>query len=162
MYLSTACKIFNVKSDDLKWFDGFKYPSKNRYCVFGDYLLVELTQERFMICDNNEETKKLLRKNCFCDNMFAKCHHGYFHKMYKETESHSQALMHKNYNRFDNRYENLESVTCYNDGSYMDNMRYHECLENFKMYTIEYKLSTLERWKSHNRICNPKGKCICK
>ena len=107
----------NIEIGDKKLRNGRKYPTKNRYYRYDDFYIVSLTQDKFMIIDNDRKNRKLLRKYCWrvhSRNLYAQTHIGKtnkcFHQLFLNYEI-GLVADHINRCRFDNRSENLRIVT---------------------------------------------------
>lgn len=106
----------SIELGDKKLRDGRKKPNKNRYYRYDDYYIVELTQDKWMVCSNSNTVRRLLRLHYWF------CHLGYantntddtiktFHRLYMQYED-GLVCDHIDRNKFNNRFENLRIVTC--------------------------------------------------
>jgi hypothetical protein len=109
--------FLNIELTDRRLRPGKKQESKNRFYWFeNQYYIVELTQNKWMICSDNRETRQLLRNYCWYYH-----HSGYatttsgrasksYHQLYL---NYAEELVtdHINHKRFDDRFDNLRIVT---------------------------------------------------
>ncbi len=64
--------FLNIEIGDKRFRPGKKYADKNRYYYYNElYYIIELTQNKWMICSDNRETRQLLRDYAWCYS------HGY-------------------------------------------------------------------------------------
>ena len=109
--------LLNIEIGDKRLKDGKKKANKNRYYYYEQsYYIVELTQGKWMICEDCRTTRKLLRKHYWSVS------HGYamtnfnrstkksWHQLYLKYEK-GLVTDHINNKRFDNRHDNLRIVT---------------------------------------------------
>ena len=109
--------LLDIEIGDRKLNPGKKKPNKNRYYYYSDrYYIIELTQDKWMICSDNRETRVLLRNHCWCINKgYGKTTDGgtsiiSYHKVYLNYDD-DLVADHINRHKFDNRFENLRIVT---------------------------------------------------
>ena len=106
----------NIEIGDKKLRNGRKYPNKNRYYRYDSYYIVSLTQDKFMIIDNDRKNRKLLRKHCWyhSGHQYGQTRVGksskIFHQLLLNYEN-GLVADHINRYRFDNRSENLRIIT---------------------------------------------------
>jgi hypothetical protein len=109
--------FLNLEIGDKKLKDGKKYYNKNQYYYYEQaYYIIKLTKGMWMIADDCNKTRKLLKKHCWCiDNI------GYaltsvdksakrWHQLYFQYENGLMAD-HINNKKFDNRIDNIRIVT---------------------------------------------------
>ena len=104
--------FLNIELTDRRLRPGKKQENKNRFYWFeNQYYIVELTQNKWMLCSDNRETRQLLRSHCWFSDL---------KEIYARTKEnrttkkfHGEGLVadHINHKRFDNRSENLRVVT---------------------------------------------------
>ena len=120
MEFTEALNLLNVDEDDIlgNWYKGLKYIEKNRYLKIGDAMLVELTQDKYMVVDNCRAIRDVLRAHCFCTGNYAttKIPLGdrqtskLFHQLYFDYPD-DQVADHISRNTFDNREQNIRFTT---------------------------------------------------
>ena len=115
--------LLDIEIGDKRLRPGKRIPEKNRYYYYeNSYYIVELTQGKWVICEDCRTTRKLLRKYSW-----RVAPHGYaltnierttkcWHQLYLKYRK-GLIADHINNKRFDNRHENLRVTT------YAGNMR---------------------------------------
>ena len=118
--MATIDKIQNFLNIEIgeRWLrDGKKDPNKNKYYYYeGQYYIVQLTQNKFMICEDCNKTRQLLRLYNWCVDSI-----GYgrasingipkrWHQIILNYEA-GLVADHINRMRYDNRNDNLRIVT---------------------------------------------------
>jgi hypothetical protein len=107
----------NLQIGDKKLKDGKKYNNKNKYYYYEQaYYIIKLTNDKYIIADDCNKTRKLLKKYCWrthsdgyaqtnVDKSTKKWHQLYF--------NYECGLMadHINNKKFDNRIDNIRIVT---------------------------------------------------
>lgn len=108
--------ILNIEIGNRELRDGRKNPLKNKYYRFDNYLIVSLTQDKYMICSNENHDLRLLRDYCWSVSSAGyattttRQTTKYYHQLYL---NYGAGLMadHINRHKYDNRFENLRVVT---------------------------------------------------
>ena len=110
--------FLNIELTDRRLRPGKKQENKNRFYWFeNQYYIVELTQNKWMLCSDNRETRQLLRNYFWSSDLkeiYARTQVNRttkkFHQLYL---NYGEGLVadHINHKRFDNRSENLRVVT---------------------------------------------------
>ena len=115
--LNNIESFLNLEIGDKSLKDGKKYKNKNQYYYYEQaYYIVKLTKDKWMIAEDCQKTRKLLKKHCWCTDT-----HGYaLTSVDKSTKSWHQLFFnyedglvadHINNKRFDNRLDNIRIVT---------------------------------------------------
>ena len=85
--------FLNIETADKRLRAGKKKENKNRYYYYNElYYIIELTQGKWMICSDNNETRQLLRDNCWYFNTdgYARTNvqgtNKYYHQLYLNYE----------------------------------------------------------------------------
>jgi hypothetical protein len=110
--------LLNIEIGNQRLRMGKKYNDKNKYYYYkGLYYIVELTNNTYMICSDNNDTRRILRKYCWrlskIDN-YSKTSIDNTTKYYHQLLlNYDEGLVcdHINHKRFDNRITNLRIVT---------------------------------------------------
>lgn len=91
---------------------GLKQKNKNRFIIYDKYMVVELTREHWMLTDDSEEVRRILKSYCFCyhHSGYAQATAGFFHRLLLNPPEELE-VDHRNRNKTDNRLENLRTVT---------------------------------------------------
>lgn len=123
MDLDEIYHMFDLDDSMIDFFyTGLKRVDKNVFFTVNDMMIVQLTQDKWMICDDDDETRDILSKYVFSTEQYAKTNmyievngktkrtSKYFHQLYLEYGA-DQVADHINRNRFDNRHENLRITT---------------------------------------------------
>lgn len=113
--------FLNIEIGDREMREGRKNPLKNKYYRFDNYLIVSLTQDKYMICSNNNDVLRLLGRYCWSVSSqgYSTTTHEqsskYYHQLYI---NYAEGLVcdHINRCKFDNRYDNLRVVTYKQNG----------------------------------------------
>jgi hypothetical protein len=110
--------FLNIEIGDKRLKDGKKRSNKNRYYFYeNQYYIVQLTQGKYMICEDCKTTRRLLRLNCW--RYGTKDSYGRtsfkngtkdWHQLYLNYKK-ERVADHLNNRRFDNRHENLRVTT---------------------------------------------------
>ena len=75
MELSNALNLLGVEENMIEdWYSGLKRINKNRYVTVDNDVLVELTQDKYMICSSDEKTFDLLSQYVFRTTDYALTH----------------------------------------------------------------------------------------
>jgi hypothetical protein len=109
--------FLNIEIGDKKLRDGKKYNNKNQYYYYEQaYYIIKLTNDKWMIAEDCNKTRKLLKKYCW------RIHpHGYartnvdkstkfWHQLFFKYEN-GLVADHLNHKKFDNRIDNIRIVT---------------------------------------------------
>ena len=111
----------DIEIADKKLRIGRKAQNKNRYYRYDDFYIVALTQDKWMIVDNDRKNRKLLKNyTWYYNNGYAKTMVGRSMKSYHQLLLNYEAGLvadHINRCKFDNRIDNLRIVT------HQENMR---------------------------------------
>ena len=108
--------LLNIEIGDKTLRPGKKNVYKNKFYYFAEmYYIVQLTQDKWMICSDNRETRQLLRNHCwFYSSRYVNAKIQYktmaYHKAYLQYDD-ELVCDHINRKRFDNRFENLRITT---------------------------------------------------
>jgi len=148
--------FLNIEIGDKKLRDGKKYKNKNQYYYYEQaYYIVKLTQDKWMIAEDCQKTRKLLRKHCWhVDNdgyaktnvdKSLKCWHQLFYK-------YEDGLMadHINNKRFDNRHDNIRIVTA-SENSRNRSINSNNTSGKQGVYHHTDKKTNLHYWKVHTK-----------
>ena len=113
--------LLDIEIGDRKLNPGKKKPNKNRYYYYSDrYYIIELTQDKWMICSDNRETRVLLRNHCwFYAQDYARAKIDGINNAYHQAYLNYDAPLvcdHINRHTFDNRFDNLRIVTRQENG----------------------------------------------
>jgi len=113
--LSIIESFLNIEIGDKKLKDGKKIPDKNQYYYYEQLCyIVKLTQDKWMIAEDCQKTRILLRKHCWHAG------HGYAQTNVNKSKKWHQLFFHYeaglvadhiNNKRFDNRIDNIRIVT---------------------------------------------------
>ena len=108
--------FLNIEIGDKRLKDGKKIPNKNQYYYYEQaYYIVKLTKDKWMIAEDCQKTRVLLRKHCWSVN------DGYastnvnkstkqWHQLFFNYEA-GLVADHINNRRYDNRIDNIRIVT---------------------------------------------------
>jgi hypothetical protein len=121
--LSDIESFLNIEIGDKHLKDGKKYKDKNRYYYYEQsHYIVELTQGKWMLCEDCKTTRRLLRLHCWRYGTIDSYARTRFkngtknwHQFYLNYKK-GLVADHLNNKRFDNRHENLR-VTTYQQNS---------------------------------------------
>ena len=111
--------FLNIETADKRLRSGKKYDDKNKYYYYNElYCIVELTQDKWMICSDTRETRQLLRdhswhfesKDGYARTTTIGRTKKFYHQAYLNYEE-GLVADHLNHKRFDNRFDNLRIVT---------------------------------------------------
>jgi len=109
--------FLNLEIGDKKLKDGKKKINKNQYYYYEQaYYIIKLTNDKWMIAEDCNKTRKLLKKHCWCAGTlgYAQTNGGKatkcWHKLYFNYED-GLVTDHINNKRFDNRIDNIRIVT---------------------------------------------------
>ena len=151
--------FLNIEIGDKRLKDGKKRKNKNQYYYYEQaYYIVKLTQNKWMIAEDCQKTRKLLRKHCWCFHST-----GYaqtdvnkstkrWHQLFFNYEA-GLVADHINNKPFDNRMDNIRIV------STRDNMRNKSKRSDNtsgKQGICKNKKSGLEYWRAEIRDNNNK------
>jgi hypothetical protein len=115
--LNEIANFLEIEIGDKRFKDGKKHKHKNRYYFYeNQYYIVELTQGKYMICEDSKKTRQLLRLHCWRirTDGYALTHFGNTTKSWHQLDlKYQKGLVadHLNNNRFDNRHKNLRITT---------------------------------------------------
>ena len=105
--------FLNIEIDNRRLRNGKKKHNKNCYYYYKDlYYIVKLTKDHWMIAEDNNKTRQLLRLYYWYSSShgYVKTYSMYWHQAVLNYE-HGLVADHINHNRFDNRMNNLRIVT---------------------------------------------------
>jgi hypothetical protein len=115
--LNNIQSFLNLEIGDKKLKDGKKKINKNQYYYYEQaYYIIKLSNDKWMIAEDCQKTRKLLKKYCWhtCSSGYAQTNVDksmkYWHKLYFNYEDGLMAD-HINNKRFDNRLDNIRIVT---------------------------------------------------
>jgi hypothetical protein len=109
--------FLNLEIGDKILKDGKKYKNKNQYYYYEHfYYIIKLTKDKWMIAEDCQKTRKLLKMHCWytdkdgyahtCVDKSSKCYHQLFFKY-----ENGLVADHINNKKFDNRIDNIRIVT---------------------------------------------------
>ena len=114
--LETIEQFLEIDTDNKRLRDGKKKRNKNKYYYFrNQFYIVSLTQGKWMVCSDDDTTRRLLRMYtwCFGPGGYTATNIGnsfkYLHQLYM-TYQHPNVADHINNRKYDNRSENLRIV----------------------------------------------------
>ena len=112
--------FLNIEIGDKRLKDGKKYKNKNQYYYYEQaYYIIKLTQDKWIVAEDCQKTRVLLRKHCWCAGA------GYamtramtrvdrstkkWHQLFFNYEA-GLVADHINNKRYDNRIDNIRIVT---------------------------------------------------
>jgi len=109
--------FLNLEIGDKKLRDGKKKINKNQYYYYEQfYYIIKLTKDKWMIAEDCQKTRKLLKKYCWYANIggYARTHVDksakYWHQLFFNYECGLMAD-HINNKKFDNRIDNIRIVS---------------------------------------------------
>ena len=105
--------FLNIEIDNRRLRNGKKKHNKNCYYYYKDlYYIVKLSKDHWMIAEDNNKTRQLLRFYYWYSSThgYVKTYSMYWHQAVLNYE-HGLVADHINHNRFDNRMNNLRIVT---------------------------------------------------
>jgi hypothetical protein len=109
--------FLNLEIGDKKLKDGKKYNNKNQYYYYEQaYYIIKLTKDNWMIAEDCQKTRKLLRKHCWstgpCGYALTRVDKStkYWHQLFFNYEF-GLVADHINNKKFDNRLDNIRIVT---------------------------------------------------
>jgi hypothetical protein len=110
--------ILNLEIGDKILKDGKKYNNKNQYYYYEQaYYIIKLTKDNWMIAEDCQKTRKLLKKHCWSTSTYGyvctrvdKSTTKLWHQLLFKYEDGLMAD-HINNKRFDNRMDNIRIVT---------------------------------------------------
>jgi hypothetical protein len=109
--------FLNIEIGDKILKDGKKYKNKNNYYYYNQfYYIIKMTQDKWIIAEDCNKTRKLLKKYCWCIDTA-----GYaitrvdkstkkWHQLFFKYEN-GLVADHINNKKFDNRIDNIRIVT---------------------------------------------------
>jgi len=115
--LNNIESLLNLEIGDKRLKDGKKNKNKNQYYYYEQaYYIVKLSQNKWMVAEDCQKTRKLLRKHCWCVDK-----EGYartninksmkrWHQLFFSYEI-GLVADHINNKRFDNRHDNIRIAT---------------------------------------------------
>jgi len=115
--LNNIESLLNLEIGDKRLKDGKKYKDKNQYYYYEQaYYIVKLTKGDWMVAEDCQKTRKLLRKYCWCVDK-----EGYARTNVNKSSKRWHQLFYKyevglvadhiNNKSFDNRIDNIRIVT---------------------------------------------------
>ena len=110
--------FLNLEIGDKKLKDGKKYKNKNQYYYYEQsYYIIKLTKDKWMIAEDCNKTRKLLKKycwrtgsDCYARTDVDKATTKLWHQLFYNYED-LLVADHINNKRFDNRLDNIRIVT---------------------------------------------------
>ena len=109
-------QLLCIDTDNKRLRNGKRKPNKNQYFYYKhNYYIVKLTKDKWIVCSDNDNTRKLLRIYTwwFHPTGYAKTHIGNstksWHQLYLSYQS-PNICDHINNKRFDNRSQNFRIV----------------------------------------------------
>ena len=109
--------FLNLEIGDKKLKDGKKKINKNQYYYYEQfYYIINLTNDKWMIAEDCNKTRKLLKKHCWSTHKAGYAHTNvdkstkYWHKLFFNYEN-GLVADHINNKKFDNRIDNIRIVT---------------------------------------------------
>jgi hypothetical protein len=109
--------FLNLEIGDKKLKDGKKYNNKNQYYYYEQaYYIIKLSQDKWIIAEDCNKTRRLLKKYCWCIDAYgyARTNVGnsakFWHQLYFNYECGLMAD-HINNKKFDNRIDNIRIVS---------------------------------------------------
>jgi len=115
--LNNIESFLNTEIGDKNLKDGKKYKNKNQYYYYEQaYYIVKLTQDKWMIAEDCQKTRKLLRNHCWYTDIrgYAKTRVDKsiksWHQLFFKYED-GLVADHINNKRYDNRHDNIRIVT---------------------------------------------------
>jgi hypothetical protein len=155
--------FLNLEIGDKKLKDGKKYNNKNQYYYYEQaYYIIKLTNDKWMIAEDCNKTRKLLKMHCWCiGTKFYACTSvdksmKLWHQLFFQYEG-GLVADHINNKTFDNRIDNIRIVLA------IENNRNRTINKNNTsgkqgVYHFFYKRKGLHYWKAeitdnnHKRI----------
>jgi hypothetical protein len=124
--------------------DGRKKQNKNKYYIFDNHYIVSLSVDKWMIIDNNNQSRQLLKEyiwyNCngYASTVVNKTT-KYYHQLYMNYDKHL-VCDHINRRKYDNRMVNIRIVSqrenLKNKGMYINNTSGHKGIHCNARYYI--------------------------
>jgi len=109
--------FLNLEIGDKKLKDGKKKINKNQYYYYEHfYYIVKLSKDKWMIAEDCQKTRKLLKKYCWHTGIYGYAQTSvdkstkYWHQLFFNYEG-GLVADHINNKRFDNRIDNIRIVT---------------------------------------------------
>jgi len=109
--------FLNLEIGDKKLKDGKKYNNKNQYYYYEQfYYIINLTNDKWMIAEDCQKTRKLLKKFCWSTGSRGYARTSvdkstkYWHQLFYNYED-GLVADHINNKTFDNRIDNIRIVT---------------------------------------------------
>ena len=107
--------FLNIEIDERRLRNGKKKPNKNKYYWYeGQYYIVQLTKDKWMIAEDCNKTRRLLRLYCWYFGKYARTNiNGESKRWHQLFLTYETGLVtdHINRMRCDNRADNLRIVT---------------------------------------------------
>ena len=102
----------NIDTTNIVLNNGLHNPKKNKHCRIGDYIIISIKNDLYVVVDYCIQVVDLLTNYVWCLNsanyLFC-CYVGYFHKQFLQYENFF-VCDHKNRLKYDNRLCNLRVV----------------------------------------------------
>jgi hypothetical protein len=115
--LNNIESFLNLEIGDKRLKDGKKNKNKNQYYYYEQsYYIIKLTKDKWMIAEDCQKTRKLLKMHCWCTDKdgYARTNVDkatkFWHKLFFKYEE-GLVADHINNKRFDNRLDNIRIVT---------------------------------------------------
>jgi hypothetical protein len=109
--------FLNLEIGDKKLKDGKKYNNKNQYYYYEQaYYIIKLTKDNWMIAEDCQKTRKLLRKHCWSTGPCGYARTDvdkatkFWHQLFFNYEG-GLVADHINNKKFDNRIDNIRIVS---------------------------------------------------
>ena len=109
--------FLNLEIGDKKLKDGKKYNNKNQYYYYEQACyIINLTKDKWMIAEDCQKTRKLLKKYCWSTGTYGYAQTSvgrstrHWHKLFFNYED-GLVADHINNKTFDNRHDNIRIVT---------------------------------------------------
>jgi len=157
--------FLNLEIGDKKLKDGKKYNNKNQYYYYEQaYYIIKLTNDKWMIAEDCQKTRKLLKKYCWRIDKdgYARTNVDKSTKKWHQlSHQYEDGLVadHINNKKFDNRHDNIRIVTS-SDNSRNKTVRSDNTSGKQGVYHYINKRNGLHYWRVN--ITDNNGKSIYK
>jgi hypothetical protein len=156
--------FLNIELNNRVMINGRKVFNKNKYYYYENlYYIVELTNDKYMICSDDEKTRQLLSDYCW--RLSTKDNYSktsidnttkYYHQLLLNYED-GLVCDHKNRHRYDNRINNLRIVTVRENNRNRNRRKTNTSGKNGVHYV---RINRLHYWKAV--ITNNDGNIVTK